>query len=732
MKNKNKITIKNKIQYAPPDIYGIVSSFVFTFGVVASVCASFASLKDYTLLFGILGGIFSSVLVITGSGKKNYAVYIFPAVILLFCAVFFSRIREGILSMGNDFLSFLSTVDGKIHLKYAVEDTSGAFTTGILLSAVIAYFSFVTVLTGKIFPMVTIIIAGILCSYTGLLPSGWEMAVFFISMVFTFVYVLQKKGGIRGNIKGILTQTAVIALAVLISLSGIMLPVSLFEKIPAEELARSRHDEKYHISTPSMPEGDLDNLPAFDKNATAALRISMEYPQKMYLKGMVGEVYTGLGWEELGNDVLAEYDDLFFWLYKYGYFPQSSVAGAAKLTDENTEEYIMNITSLASCRENIYVPYALSGNDILDSTLIGGSEVYVSEDSLSNTYSYTKGSVPEWYMTQSALSASQGEAKTDEYLRYEESYRDFVYENYLQISNEAVGVLDRVLGTEKKQRTLAEIRKSIFDTLEENLSYDESVVTKNSGNDFFRYFMEQTRSGYSVHYATAAVLMLRYYGVPARYVEGYFLPADEAEDYEPSETIILTEAHSHAWAEYYLDGTGWIPFEVTPGYVDDEELKLSGESAANQQIYDRNELKYTPPIQQEERQPLSNWRDLFSVKKEHIILILTLILLIFIIRTLIRRSRLKKALGAVEHMDNKDAIKTLYGYAVLLSSKLESHTEDERIRLINRKAMFSLHEMTDEELTDVKNYLEEVKITCSQSWKMHEKIKYRFVDCIYL
>lgn len=30
--------------------------------------------------------------------------------------------------------------------------------------------------------------------------------------------------------------------------------------------------------------------------------------------------------------------------------------------------------------------------------------------------------------------------------------------------------------------------------------------------------------------------------------------------------VVLTEADAHAWAEYYLDGIGWIPFETTPGF----------------------------------------------------------------------------------------------------------------------------------------------------------------------
>lgn len=43
-----------------------------------------------------------------------------------------------------------------------------------------------------------------------------------------------------------------------------------------------------------------------------------------------------------------------------------------------------------------------------------------------------------------------------------------------------------------------------------------------SGVDFVLNFLDGTRKGYSVHYATAAAMMFRYYGIPARYVEGFW------------------------------------------------------------------------------------------------------------------------------------------------------------------------------------------------------------------
>lgn len=105
-----------------------------------------------------------------------------------------------------------------------------------------------------------------------------------------------------------------------------------------------------------------------------------------------------------------------------------------------------------------------------------------------------------------------------------------------------------------------------------------------------------TARGYSVHYATAAVLMLRYCGVPARYAEGYYLSGQDAASGE--QTFELDETHAHAWAEYYLTGVGWVPFEVTPGYVEAEDLGAGGEAGGKQ--YENTQLP--PVVEQPEQQ----------------------------------------------------------------------------------------------------------------------------------
>lgn len=88
------------------------------------------------------------------------------------------------------------------------------------------------------------------------------------------------------------------------------------------------------------------------------------------------------------------------------------------------------------------------------------------------------------------------------------------------------------------------------------------------GTDALQYFLEKSKKGYCVHYASAGVLILRTLGVPARYASGYIAEAGSFVKGagEGSYTAGILDSDAHAWAEIYLDNIGWIPIEMTPPY----------------------------------------------------------------------------------------------------------------------------------------------------------------------
>ena len=113
--------------------------------------------------------------------------------------------------------------------------------------------------------------------------------------------------------------------------------------------------------------------------------------------------------------------------------------------------------------------------------------------------------------------------------------------------------------------------------------------------DFVNYFLADKRKGYCAHYASSAVLILRYMGIPARYVEGYAIDAVEiAEDarrtdgnaadfYEGASLLSgssvvsydASDGNAHAWVEIYDENIGWHPIELTPYITGQEENRAS-------------------------------------------------------------------------------------------------------------------------------------------------------------
>lgn len=151
----------------------------------------------------------------------------------------------------------------------------------------------------------------------------------------------------------------------------------------------------------------------------------------------------------------------------------------------------------------------------------------------------------------------------------ERDYRRYVYDSFLEYPKEELPLLSRYLSLENISReNAAECVLDIMRFLDEHAVYNLDAGRNPSGTDFVEYFLFESGEGYCAHFASAAVLALRYCGIPARYVTGYVVsPSDFSDDGEGGYRAVLTGKQAHAWTEIYLDGIGWIPVEMTPGAV---------------------------------------------------------------------------------------------------------------------------------------------------------------------
>lgn len=127
---------------------------------------------------------------------------------------------------------------------------------------------------------------------------------------------------------------------------------------------------------------------------------------------------------------------------------------------------------------------------------------------------------------------------------------------------------------------------------EYSLTPDLSLVDPSL--DGVENFLTKTKQGYCVQYATAVCLILREYGIPARYIEGYAVAEYSDANYAGQvarNIAIVKDYAAHAWIEVFFDGIGWVQYECTPAYY----ANLYGGNSQAQPPSDQESEELPPP-----------------------------------------------------------------------------------------------------------------------------------------
>ena len=157
-------------------------------------------------------------------------------------------------------------------------------------------------------------------------------------------------------------------------------------------------------------------------------------------------------------------------------------------------------------------------------------------------------------------------ATPEELSRAGEDYDQWVTDYYLQLPDslpERVRLTSRELTSSKEtpyDRVLA-IKQFLND-----FEYDLEAEPPAEGIDGVDCFLFSNKKGACVNFASAMVVMLRSAGVPARLCTGYL----KGELDEDSGGLVIRSRNSHAWAEVYFPGYGWMEFEATPSSESEE------------------------------------------------------------------------------------------------------------------------------------------------------------------
>lgn len=120
--------------------------------------------------------------------------------------------------------------------------------------------------------------------------------------------------------------------------------------------------------------------------------------------------------------------------------------------------------------------------------------------------------------------------------------------------------LDAATAAVSEEASVNDIAEAVAAYVRGSAQYSQLVQTPPEDlENFAQWFLEEQDRGYCVHFATTTAVLLRALGVEARYVTGY--AAEVAAD----TPTVVREKDSHAWVEYYEPEIGdWVVVEATP------------------------------------------------------------------------------------------------------------------------------------------------------------------------
>ncbi|MBP5238511.1 MAG: transglutaminase domain-containing protein [Clostridia bacterium] len=157
-----------------------------------------------------------------------------------------------------------------------------------------------------------------------------------------------------------------------------------------------------------------------------------------------------------------------------------------------------------------------------------------------------------------------------------DDYTGFVNEQYLRIDpalKQDLLALAKQAGVSGEGAGLIE---AIAEYVKSAAEYSYDFPETPANEDPVMFFLTKSKLGVCSQFASAATLMYRAFGIPARYTTGISVSTAGSRK--------LTEFYTtdlHAWVEIYLPGLGWAPVDVTPGYAG-----ASGPGGNNYMHYD--------------------------------------------------------------------------------------------------------------------------------------------------
>ena len=414
--------------------------------------------------------------------------------------------------------------------------------------------------------------------------------------------------------------------------------------------------------------------------------VTAEVGGTLYLRGRDYDIYDGKGWHSSVHRV-----ESFS-------FPGIDLGSVTVRTRSRLPE--------------LYLPYYPRETQ----SLIGGR---LDNSRLYTDYTFPRSGLPDDWRTAALSGEAAGHSSADEaegtqsrYLALPEAAR-----------SGAAPLLETILAC---KTTTVEKAEAIAAYVRGSARYD-----KNTGRmpqeqeDFALWFLRESDTGYCVHFATAATVLLRAAGIEARYVSGYLVRC------LPGQAVTVTGENAHAWAEYYEPSlNAWLVLESTPADTNAPEAPPRPTAAPTEAKNQPTEAPPRPSAGTASTAPPS-----VTVRKQAPgwlgKLLKTILLLAVItaalegqrgVRLRLRRRRQRRGTPNSQALARWQEAETL--------AKLLKEPPPMELEALAQKAKFSQHILAPEELTSFESYLRTARKQLRQMpWYI--RLLHQYVFAIY-
>lgn len=446
---------------------------------------------------------------------------------------------------------------------------------------------------------------------------------------------------------------------------------------------------------------DLTQAGPLEQKSKKMLKVYSEHSGGIYLKGLAFANYNDNEWSALTTKQAESYPDnfnTFTMTYSDAEFEE------IRILTENKEDIV-------------YTPYfSLAFSEIFEPKY----DVFVRNKYEQLAYDFTY------------IPFSEG---NEYYLNSNILYNEFVSDIYLELPEDTKAKMLKIAEENGLAETAYDdIPKAVEEFVSNHAYYSLDTEKMPDDKDFPVWFLNEAESGYCVHYATSATVMLRALGVPARYVTGYYANVTE------NEWTTVTTDNAHAWTEYYHFDYGWIPLDATPSsfsppvYVPEEKpttTSLASQSTTPEETTAEMTEAIAQPTEVSSAQDSPDSINKSSDLKALWIILAVLGLIMAVALVIVVRYAVITSIQKKSFTTGRNNQRAIYMYRYIEKINEFSHiiTPDEILDIAQR-ARFSNHTITREEIKILADFSDKLKSELYHNSSTLRKIYFKYIVVI--